>query len=76
MDIKLKARLSAYSRFPKVSSDKPSDVPCDTEVATKEDIDALFDTVVTNSNNAPTTSSVKSCTTGVASIKDIDALFD
>lgn len=67
MDIKLKARLSAYSRFPQGNIVKPS---CDADVVTKEDIDSLFQ------NDATKNDSVKaSSNSQTVSFTDIDSLF-
>lgn len=77
MEIKLKARLSAYSRFPKVASnDGPSDSDCDAEVVTKEDIDSLFDTIAPVTTNNKTVSATSKCNSEVVSFADIDSLFD
>lgn len=75
MEIKLKARLSAYSRFPKVScNNDPSD--CDAEVVTKEDIDSLFDSVTASTTTVKATVSNSKCNSEIVSAADIDSLFD
>lgn len=68
MDIKLKARLSAYSRFPQKSCE------CDAEVVTKEDIDSLFGEGHVNediNNNTCLCNNKKN----TVAFTDIDSLF-
>lgn len=68
MEIKLKPRLSAYSRFP----NKLSDEQCNTEVVTREDIDSLFDTTILNNK----TKTDKKSNDTTVSKSDIDSLFN
>ena len=67
MDIRLNARLSAYS---KTNAGKP--MPCGEETITKADIDSLFGGESIDSF-IPVTSN-NSC--DVISFKDIDSLFN
>ena len=64
MDIKLKARLSAYSRFPQKSNE------CDADVVTKEEIDSLF-----SENNVDTATVFKN-NKNTVSFTEIDSLFN
>ena len=75
MDIKLKARLSAYSKFPKTSSTDPSNPDCDVDVVTKEDIDSLFDSSAKHVTNTTKVTS-NSCNSDIVTFEDIDSLFD
>lgn len=71
MDIKLKARLSAYSRFPHSISDKQ----CPNDTVTKEDIDSLFGKSE-SIQPKPTTTVNYYCGNDTVSTEDIDSLFN
>lgn len=70
MDIKLKARLSAYSRFPHSAADKQ----CPNETVTKEDIDSLFGNSSSIQPDTKVTPTIY-CGSETVSAADIDSLF-
>lgn len=72
MDIKLKARLSAYSRFPHKLVDKQ----CGADVVTKEDIDSLFGGTSVPETTQPSTELNSGCNSDTVSFADIDSLFN
>ena len=71
MDIKLRARLSAYSRVDQITSapSNPDNVNC--ERVTEQEIDTLFH----QGNNVTSTPSTD-LLTGVVSHSEIDSLFN